>query len=258
MLWEVKNTNLRILGSVHASDRPLYLSTLATLAISDADTLAFEANIEVAPNLSSARYKKDSSLSQNIPTSLFVDTKRLWIEFGFSEEELEELRPWWVAFRLMNCLMLKHGFTYGQGVDLKALHLAKMRKKHPFFLESIDAGLEPFAKAPFNEQEIFLSRIVQHIDEEIQVIASLVAAWELGNPNALLPVIERSIQLMPVTYSNTLAGRNKAWLRHFLRLAKSQKKAVAVVGALHMVGPDSIPSLLAAAGFNCSLVEAGK
>ena len=258
MLWEVENTNLRILGSVHVSDRPLDLSPLATLAISEADTLAFETNIEVTPNLSATRYKTGGSLSQNIPVPLFADTMRMWCEFGFNEEELEGLRPWWVAFRLMNSLMSKHGFVYDQGIELKVLHYAKVKKKCPFFLETVDAGLAPFATAPVNEQEIFLSRIVQYTDEEIHVAASLVAAWESGNPATLLPIVERGLKLMPITYSNTLANRNKSWLRHFLRLAQSHKKTVAIVGALHMVGPESIPSLLAASGLTCSLLKAEK
>lgn len=255
MLWEVKNTNLRIVGSVHVSDRPLYLSPLATLAISEADTLAFETNIEVTPNLNPTRYKAGGSLSQSIPASLFNDTRRMWLESGFNEEELQGLRPWWVAFRLMNSLMQKHGFVHEHGIELKVLHYAKVKKKGAFFFETVDAGLAPFATAPLNEQEIFLSRIVQCSDEEIQVAASLVAAWESGNPDSLLPVMERGLKLMPVTYSNTLARRNKAWLRHFLRMAQSHKKTVAIVGALHMVGPESIPSLLAASGLTSSLVE---
>jgi uncharacterized protein len=255
MLWQVKNTNLRILGSVHVSNRSLYLPPLVADAINGADTLAFEANFEVSPNLSLVHYKKGNALSKNIPASLFTNTKELWLELGLGEEELENIRPWWAAFRLMNTVMSKHGFVHNRGIDRNVLNIGKLEKKNLFFLEAVGAGLEPFARAPLKEQEIFLSRVVQHTDEGVQEVASLVDAWESNNPNNLLPVVERALQLMPLTYSNALAGRNKVWLRHFLRLAQSQKKAVAIVGALHMVGPESIPSLLAVAGFTCSLVE---
>jgi uncharacterized protein YbaP (TraB family) len=255
MLWHVENTALRILGSVHVSDRPLHISERTTDALDGADLLAFEANFDVAPSQAPARYKANDSLSKNVSTSLFADARRLWLEFGHSDEELERHRPWWVAFCLMNAAMAKRGFVSEQGIDRRILNLGKKQNKTLFFLEPVDAGLIPFAKAPAQEQEVFLSRVAQHTEEGLQEVASLVSAWESRNPNLLLPIVERALHLMPITYSAALAGRNRAWVRHLLRLARSEKNAVTVVGMLHMVGPDSIPSLLCAAGHTCSFAH---
>ena len=255
MLWHVDNTTLWILGSVHVSDRPLLISGQTTHALDNAEVLAFEANLEVAPNLAPARYEIETTLSKNIPAHLFDDTQRLWKELCLNEEELEGLRPWWVAFRLTNAAMLNRGFIPEQGIDQRVLKLGKRDNKRLFFLESIDAGLSAFANAPLHEQKVFLSRAAQHTEEGLQEVASLVAGWESGNPDNLLPIVERALCLMPITYTAALAGRNSAWLRHLLRFIRSRKNAVAVVGMLHMVGPKNIPSVLATQGFKCSLVE---
>ena len=253
MLWHVDNTTLWILGSVHASDRPLLISGQTTQALDSADVLAFESNFDVVPNLAPARYESGTTLSMNIHDLLFADTQRLWREFFLNEEELEGFRPWWVAFRLMNAAMSKRGFVREQGIDQRVLNFGKKNNKALFFLEPIDAGLAAFANAPLQEQEVFLSRAALHTEEGLQEVAFLVAAWESGNPENLTPVVERALRLMPVAYAAALAGRNRAWLRHLLRLIRSRKVVVVVVGMLHMVGPDNIPSVLAAAGFKCSL-----
>lgn len=255
MLWHVDNTTLWILGSVHVSDRPLLIARQTTRVLDNADVLAFEANFEVEPNLAPARYEIDNTLSKNIPALLFDDTRRLWRELCLNEEELEGLRPWWVAFRLMNASMLSRGFVREQGVDQRVLKLGKRDNKRLYFLESIDAGVSTFANAPLHEQKVFLSRAAQHNEEGLQEVASLVAGWESSNPENLLPIVERALCLMPITYTAALAGRNSAWLRHLLRFIRSRKNAVVVVGMLHMVGPKNIPSFLASQGFKCSLVE---
>ncbi len=256
MLWQIDNTNLQILGSVHVSDRVLNLSPLASYAITHATTLAFESNFDISPNLKSAYYEKTNVLSKNISASLFASTRDLWLELDLIEEELENFRPWWVAFRLMNALMAKSGFVPNHGIDRCVLNFAKKESRKLFFLETIDSGLATFAEAPLIEQERFLSKVVLNPEEGLREVASMISTWESGNPIMLLPLVENALQLMPVTYSNALAGRNKVWLRHLIRFAKSQKNVVVVVGVLHMVGPESIPYLLAAAGFSCVLSEA--
>ena len=254
MLWHVEGTALHILGSVHVSNRPLALSEDMTLAVSAAEVLAFEANFDATPDLATIKYERGGSLSKNIPAALFEDAQRLWNKLQLEVEELEPLRPWWAAIRLMNAAMSSRGFIAERGIDRQLLNLGKTAGKSLFFFESVGAGLLPFGKAPAHEQETFLSRVAQHTEEGLQELEFIVSAWESRIPANLLPVVERAMGLMPIAYSAALAGRNRAWLPHLSRLARSRRRTVAVVGALHTVGPDNIPSLLGAAGYTCTLV----
>ena len=162
MLWRVEDTSLHILGSVHVSNRPLVFSEQITRALNEVEVLAFETNFDVRPNLAAVRYKTNDSLSRNISASLFEDTKHMWAELDLDDRELERLKPWWVAFRLMNAAMSNRGFTNEQGVDRRVLNFGKDGHKTLFFLESVDTGLKPFANAPRQEHDVFLSRVVQH------------------------------------------------------------------------------------------------
>lgn len=254
MLWHVEDTALHILGSVHVSNRPLELSEQMSLAVGAAEVLAFEANLDATPDLAAARYGSAEALSKNIPAALFDDTQRLWIEHQLETGELQRLRPWWAAFRLMNAAMSRRGFVPEEGIDRRLLNVGKNTGKSLFFFESVGASLLPFSKAPAHEQEVFLSRVAQHTEEGLRELEFIVAAWESQDPEKLLPVVERAIALMPIAYAAALAGRNRAWLRHFTRLARSGRRTVAVVGALHTIGPENIPMLLTAAGHKCTLV----
>lgn len=255
MLWNVPGTSFFMLGSIHVSNRPLVLPTAVAQAVEAAQTLAFEANFDVVPNLEFGCYAGTESLSQNISPALFSDAKRLWLELELPEDELETNRPWWAALRLMFTGMSRRGFISEQGIDRKLLNLAKKDRKSTFFLENASAGLMPFSKAPVEEQAVFLSRVAQHTEEGLQEIATMVTAWESGNPQNFFPIVERALSLMPVSYTGSLAGRNKAWMPQLLRLLRSGRKVFVVVGALHMIGPQNIPSLFAANGYDCVLVS---
>lgn len=255
MLWQLDNTAFHILGSVHVSNRPLQLSETATNVLKNATVSAFEANLDASPSLASKQYKRGDTLNKHITASLFADTQRVWHEFTeLEDEELERLQPWWVAFCLGGALMSRHGFDQERGVDRRIFNIGKKERKDLFYFESINDGLASFAYAPLTEQVNFLSRIPQNTEEYMREVEALVSVWEGGDPNSLLPIVEKALQQMPIAYSAALGGRNKSWLKQILRLARSGKNTVAVVGMLHMVGPDSIPSLLTAEGFTFSLV----
>lgn len=254
MLWNVQGTSFFILGAIHASNRPLVLPNAVAQAVEAAQTLAFEVNLDFVPNLGFARYAKTESLSRNISPTLFSDAKRLWLELELPEEELETNRPWFAAFRLMFSAMSQRGFIAEQGIDRKLFNLAKTDQKSTFFLENVSAGLIPFSKAPVEEQAVFLSRVAQHTEEGLQEVATMVTAWESGNPQNFSPILESALSLMPISYAGALGGRNRAWMPQLLRLLRSGRKVVVVIGALHMIGPQNIPSLLAAKGYDCSLV----
>ncbi|SHH70273.1 TraB/GumN family protein [Massilia sp. CF038] len=251
MLWTVPNSSLTILGSVHVSNIPLTLSEAAQRSIDAANVFAFEANFDAALELAFTRYPAGAQLRGNINEDLYDDAKSLWTRLDCSEDDFDGHFPWWIAFVLMNKLSSQRGFTSTNGIDRKVLEIAKQKKKSLFFLESLSAGLMPFANAPVREQEFFLARIAQHTDECLAEIEALVGAWQCSDLRAFARLSTKSIGLMPKSYGAALGGRNYAWRKGLLRLARSNKKSIVIVGALHMVGVDSVPQLLAKEGYEC-------
>jgi uncharacterized protein YbaP (TraB family) len=199
-------------------------------------------------------YATTEKLGSNVASNLYDDALVLAKRLNLNTEYLSSCRPWWATFELMNRVLSDRGYKSTNGVDHQALGISKAKDKANFFLEPIDASLKPFALAPHTEQEAALAYCVQRTDDGIEVVDSIIKAWESGDPTNLEPIYQRSIQQFPETYSAALDGRNKQWIRHLLRFAASGRRVVAVVGVLHFAGPNGLPKLLAKANRPCSLI----
>lgn len=251
MLWHVTNTSLHILGSIHLTDEPLLLSEKMTTAVDRAEVLAFEANLDAPPDPLIGRYKRGIRLSNSIAEDLFRETVSLWDQFQFDRDELESLQPWLAATRLTNALAQQHGLKYDDGIDRKIFNQGKrLRKKH-FFLESVNVFSNIMSQSPLIEQERYLALIVREPKEEMQRIRQMVAAWKAQRPDDLTPIVERELKLLPSIFATGVDGRNRNWLPQLLRLVRSGKDTVVIVGALHMIGPGNLSDLLLDHGFSC-------
>lgn len=254
MLWHVANTGLHLLGSVHIARSPLVLTESASRALNQAERIVFESNFETRVTISDTLYPHGEELARNVSVPLYQAATALAERLGLPIELLASYRPWWAALQLMNRILEESGYQRANGIDHRALFISKELNKSTFFLESPAASVPPLAHAPLYEQELALSRVCQRSDEGLQEVSSIVEAWLSGNPQNLLPILQRSVQQMPNTYSALLADRNQAWLGQLLRFANSGRRVVAVVGALHMVGSDSLPNLLGRSGQPCYLL----
>ena len=256
MLWRVRGSNLAILGSLHTSSRRLAFRPGVENALERAEVIAFEANLDVAPDMTSGRYSKTGRLSEVISLDLYRDAAVLWESLGLPLDDLEHFRPWAAAFTLMNNVSSRHGFDTRYGVDRQALNFGKARRKTLFFLEDVNAGFLPFKQAPLHEQENLLANAVRNTEENVRDLQTMVDAWEVSQPSQLVPIAEKGRLRTPTIFTAAISGRNRKWLPKLLKLAGSGKQVVAAVGALHVVAAvDSLPSLLGQHGYTCELDE---
>ncbi|MDP3610586.1 MAG: TraB/GumN family protein [Rubrivivax sp.] len=256
MLWHVRDTNFSFLGSVHLASRPFTFPAKVESALEHADVLAFESNLDVAPDTTSGRYSKSVRLSQSISDSLYRDAAQLWASLALLPGDLERARPWLAAITLMNGLLSQHGYDPRHGVDRQVLNLGKLRRKTLFYLEDVNAGLLPFKQAPLPEQEGFLANAVRNTEESVRDVEVMINAWETRQPNELLPIAEKGRLRTPTIFAAAISGRNRKWLPKLLKLVRSGKRTVATVGALHLItAADSLPSLLAKHGYACELED---
>lgn len=185
------------------------------------------------------------------PGQLFDDTLALWSRLALTDE-LESLRPWLVSQSLMPSLVPELGFDFAHGVD--RMVKARTRGRALFSLEAAGVPLQFMADAPVAEQISGMARVVQQPLEVKGELQSVVNGWRNRDVDELSAVAIRAHQQAPLLSAGLFGARNRAWMPHLLRFARSSKPTVAVVGVLHMVGPDSLVDLFGAAGFRCELV----
>lgn len=254
MFWVVKSTALHILGSIHFLPDPPKFTDAEEAMLHSARVFAFESNFELDQGTPTGYFRGNRTLDQEVPPPLLAATSNLWSQLQL-ETPLSTVRPWWAAFIVISRLIRREGLSQSSGVDQSVLEIAKRQKGELFFLEPAGTGTAAFASAPANEQLESLTRAVLHSEEGIADVKKMIEAWLTRNPRALESLRQKYLRQMPIAYSAALGGRNRKWLPKLLQLAKGKKPAVAVVGALHMVGPDGIPALLAKAGYECVQVE---
>ena len=77
----------------------------------------------------------------------------------------------------------------------------------------------------------------------------MLKAWLAGDVKKLdKEAVEPMRTKTPQTYKSLVLDRNRAWTEIILQRLAGSGRTVMVVGAGHLVGPDSVPTLLRARG----------
>ena len=79
--------------------------------------------------------------------------------------------------------------------------------------------------------------------------ADLVKLWKAGNAKGLHELLFKSFKDYPDLYDRLLIQRNKKWVEEIETLMRENKNILFVVGAGHLVGPESVVDLLKKRGY---------
>lgn len=163
-------------------------------------------------------------------------------------------------FAAMSALALKD-LPMTAPMDSVLLARAQKAGKRIVFLETVAAQLaaiEPYATAAD------IKAILDHAAEAKGQSRAMIAAYLAGDAKALAALFDDQTFWVaagrdPATYGafveSTLTRRNRSWIAPLTAMADSGGGFVAV-GAGHLVGPDHVPGMLAAAGFTVRRIEA--
>ncbi len=247
---------LWLLGSVHylrAADYPLPAivdrlyahadALLFELDLDDLDPAAAETEFETA-----ARLPAGDSLARELGPKLYATAEDRAHALGLSLRFLDGYEPWLAALTLLNQGMLAKGFDADRGVEQYLLAKAKRDGKPILGLESLDTQIHVFAALDPAGQRALLAQTLQELDSPRTEVGPLITAWRQGRSDALARELLTDFKDFPALYESLVAARNRAWaaeLEH--RLAAGQRLLV-VVGALHLVGPNSVIDLLTKRG----------
>ncbi len=120
-------------------------------------------------------------------------------------------------------------------------------------IEGLETPAEQFAVLgglPMAEQKRFLQMTLEEsadLDEELEKV---VAAWRAGDTTALAALLTEAYDDFPELYGPLTADRNRAWVKQLEPLLEDRDDYLVVVGALHLVGRDSVVDLLRRRGYD--------
>jgi uncharacterized protein YbaP (TraB family) len=254
---------LILLGSIHvlrAVDYPL--PQIVDEAYGRADEVVFELDLDdidpVAAQtnfLGAAMLPQDESLQSVLDADVFADAAAHAQDLGLTIDLLERFEPWFVALNLMNVGMTRLGYDANFGVDRYLLRKALSDGKEVLGLEDLREQVAVFDDLSAAQQQAVLSQTLHELDRTDEILAEMAAAWRDGRLDELQSELLEAYAEFPELYAPLVENRNRAWITKLEALAANDATYLVVVGALHLVGDNSVVELLRARGFEVTALQ---
>lgn len=266
-LWELTGTSnhITLLGSIHflrASDYPL--APEITAAFDAADILLMEIDMDDLDQAASARTiaalardSKGRMLPELLGPGAWRAASAEARKLGLDLEPMTPFEPWYAAVVVTQLRLAQLGFDPALGVETKLAAEAVRRGKEIRGLETLESQLGTLDNLSPDAQRAFLQSTLEDAGQAGEMANGMIAAWKAGDVRALDADLLDSVRDQPEVYRALIVRRNENFARAIGALAGDSKNYLIVVGALHLVGPDSVQRLLARAGITTRQIDGG-
>jgi uncharacterized protein YbaP (TraB family) len=242
-LWSIQTQSNKfyLLGSLHVLKQDAYpLAAAIGSAYANCRKIVFETDIAAlqepamqAKMLQLGLYPEGQNLLQNLDGRTRQLLERKMNALGLPLEQFDRFKPWLLSLTLATLELQRLGFNPNYGLDVHFFNKARtllgnMVKK---------------------DQIAFLNQTLKDLEVVNELAADLVKLWKSGNANGLHELLFRSFKDYPDLYDRLLIQRNKKWVEEIEALMQENKNVLFVVGAGHLVGPESIVDLLMKRGY---------
>ncbi len=257
-LWEVSSEKgtLFLLGTVHLLKPGTHaVSPAAEAAFQQADTILLELDLDEGNSPESRQVfarkamLQGETLQDKVSSETFALAKQKTEAMGLPFERLRSLKPWSFSLTLALFKLQTLGFDPRHGVDRYYFDKGKQAGKEIRALETVEYQLDRFDGMSDRLQEEFLLQTLEDLDEMEEEIEELVQAWSRGEAKVLAESMQESFKDYPGLYRRLIVERNKNWLLEIDPILDRPGTTLLVVGALHLVGPESVVALLEKQGY---------
>jgi len=259
-LWELEDeaANIRLLGSIHflrAGDYPLpeaigdaYRDAdilVTEIDLDDLDPLAAQASMQAL-----AVDPRGRDLARLLGPADYA-TVRAGVEaLAIDPAALSAYEPWYAALQVTQLRLQQLGFNPGYGVEARMLMLAAADGKEVQGLETLEDQLGALDSLPVSAQREFLLTTIDEAAEIERNIDEILLAWRQGDTRTLERELLAGLDAQPVLRQQILVDRNRRWVEQLVARAGDGTSYLVVVGALHLVGPDSVLEMLERRGIS--------
>jgi uncharacterized protein YbaP (TraB family) len=257
--WHVSDEQggeLWLLGSVHylrETDHPL--PAVVDELYASADALAMELDLDdldpaelQGTFLAAAMLSPGRTLEDVLGSEVYRHARARSQALGIELRLLAQFEPWLVAVTLMDVGMTQMGFRPEHGLEQTLLRRAQADAKPVRGLESLATQVDVFDGLPMDAQRALLEQTLAELESPSEMMHELVAAWRDGSLDALSSTLMQDFEQFPGLYDALVVERNRRWIDTLETLLTSGERHLVIVGALHLVGEDSVVALLAERG----------
>jgi len=258
-LWQVRSGEhtLYLLGSLHVLKKDAYpLPPLMEEIYTASDAVVFETDMDEMDTpamqkkiVNYGRLPAGKTLQQQLSPRTWQLLQQKMAALKIPEEKVAQMKPWLCALTLTVTDLERLGFLAEYGLDEHFYARARKDNKKIIPLESVDFQLSLFYSQSRQEQEEFLLQTLNDLQVADTMSGEMESAWKNGDGEKLYSLIAKSFAGYPKQYARLVLQRNKNWLPVLEKILKREPMTLVVVGAGHLVGPDSVVDLLRRQGY---------
>lgn len=254
-----QHNSLFVVGSVHLlrpDDLPLPERVLA--AYGEAEQLVLELDLPaVAPGRVAREMQRlgsaprHGSLERALGPEQHNRARELAATIGLELGALDTLEPWLAALTVVNWRLASLGFDPQLGVDALLSARAARDGKPLVGLETLTEQLALFDGLSAATQNALLLQSLEDARDLPQQVDLIVDAWKRGDGAVLERELLASLREEAELYRVLVSERNRRWSEKLAPLLEDERDDyLVVVGALHLLGEDSLIELLRTRGYS--------
>ena len=246
-----------LIGSIHVMSDSFYpLNPALDAAFEDADLLVEEVDLAemLDPTaqmgiLSRGMLPPNQSLDKVLSPATLALVQKAAGDLGAVGGPLMRFKPWMLAIALQGMELMKAGFDPELGLDKHFYDQAKAGGKAVQGLETAEYQISRFDTMTMEQQDRMLAQTLKELATETATVDKLGAAWKTGDIATVERIALTDLKSDPLMYQRLLVERNRNWMPKIEALFARRGRALVVVGAAHMVGPDGLLAMLRAKGY---------
>jgi uncharacterized protein YbaP (TraB family) len=253
-LWSVQTQSNKIylLGSLHVLKQDSYpLAPAIERAYANSQRIVFETDIAAmqdptmqAKMLELGMYPEGQNLFQNLAGDTRRKLEKKMNALGLPPQAFSNFKPWFVALSLTTVELQRLGYNPRYGIDYYFFSKAQNGDKEIGFLEAPEYQINLLGKMVEKDQNDFLRQTLKDLEMISELAGDLVDHWQNGNTDKLHELLHKSFKDYPDLNERLLIQRNLKWVKKVEAAMHNNKNVLFVVGAGHLVGPESVIELL--------------
>ncbi len=253
-MWRIDgaNNSIYLLGSIHLlreQDHPL--PSVIDTAYEDAEVVVMELDMDdLDPVYTQSAFNRAGvlrdgrTLEDLMGAELYAEAERAAQAIDIPIELLAQTEPWLAAMTVELMALYRIGFDPMYGVEMTMTTRATRDGKPIEGLETVDEQLSFLDGLPLDVQNEMLLQTLRESAGLREQIDELIVAWRHGDIATLDSGLLESITEETELHDVLIVQRNRAWVDVILEWLDDEQDYLMVVGALHLVGDDGVPTLL--------------
>jgi uncharacterized protein len=254
-LWKVTSPSggeAYLLGSLHVLTTSYYpLSPTIEQAFTWSRTLVEEVDLDEMNNpvtmmalMGKATLPQGQTLDQIVSAATFAAVRTRAEANGVPMMLLQRMKPWMAAVALTASELAKAGFDSSLGIDRHFYDRARDAGMPRRALETAAYQFDLLDGLAGSMQEESLKAMLADIDAQAGNVETLTAAWKNGDTATMERLMHQGFSGAPAVAERLLFERNRNWVAPVETCLSEGARCFVVVGAAHLVGPNSLVQLL--------------